>query len=135
VTDLVRARFAAARVARLATLGAGEQPHVVPVVFALVGDEVVTAVDRKAKATRSLRRLANVRAHPRVSLLVDHYDEDWSTLWWVRADGSARVLAAGSDDERDGIRALVGKYPQYVQDPPPGPVVAVRIDTWRDWSA
>jgi PPOX class probable F420-dependent enzyme len=122
-------------VARLATLGEGDQPHIVPVVFAVDADEVVTAVDQKPKSTRSLRRLDHVRAHPRVSLLVDHYEDDWSALWWVRADGSARVLAAGGEQERAALRALEAKYRQYRDDPPLGPVIAITVDTWRDWSA
>jgi PPOX class probable F420-dependent enzyme len=130
-----RARFAAAAVARLATVSPGVRPHLVPVVFALEGDQLWTAVDQKPKSTRSLRRLANVRANPRVSLLVDHYDDDWSALWWVRADGTATVLDEGSGDERAAVAALVRKYPQYRADPPQGPVVAVSIDSWRSWSA
>ena len=85
-----RGRFAAARVARLATADATGQPHLVPVTFAVAGDMVYTAVDAKPKRTTALRRLANVAANPRVSLLVDHYDDDWSRLWWVRADGRRR---------------------------------------------
>lgn len=84
-------RFAARRVARLSTVSARGDPHVVPVVFAVVGDVVFTAVDAKPKSTRSLRRLANIEAKPRVSMLVDHYEEDWSALWWVRVDGTAKT--------------------------------------------
>src|SRR5690348_1391752 len=89
--DEARARFAAARVARLATADASGRPHVVPIVFAVAGDEIVSAVDAKPKRTTALRRLANVRENPRVALLADHYEDDWSALWWVRADGTARV--------------------------------------------
>lgn len=130
-----RRRFAAARVARLATSAADGTPHLVPVVFALVGDEAYTAVDAKPKTTRALRRLDNVRETGRASLLVDHYDEDWSALWWVRADGAARVLDAGSPEGAAGIVALVDKYPQYADAPPPGPVIAVHVERWRGWSA
>ncbi len=88
-----RARFAAARVARLATADAGGRPHLVPIAFAVAGDTIYSAVDAKPKRTRALRRLANVRENPAVSLLVDHWDEeDWAALWWVRADGRGRVL-------------------------------------------
>src|SRR5690242_12438701 len=87
-----RERFAAARVARLATADAGGRPHLVPIVFAVAGDEVFSAVDAKPKRTANLKRLANVRANPHVALLADHYDDDWSELWWARADGRARVL-------------------------------------------
>src|SRR5437762_14119514 len=92
-------RFAAAPVARLATITAAGWPHVVPCCFALIGDRIVTAVDGKPKSTLALRRLANVRAHPATSLVVDHYDDDWSQLWWIKVDGRSRVVETG--DERD----------------------------------
>ena len=86
-----RRRFAEARVARLATRGEGT-PRLVPIVFAIAGDDIVTAVDHKPKSTRDLRRLSDIADDPRVALLVDHYDDaDWSRLWWVRADGIATV--------------------------------------------
>ena len=126
-------RFGAARVARLATTDADGSPHLVPVVFALVGETVWTAVDAKPKSTTALRRLDNVRAHPVVSLLVDHYADDWATLWWVRADGVATVLDV--DEGRAGLAALTAKYPQYQDNPPPGPVLRVDVTRWVSWSA
>jgi PPOX class probable F420-dependent enzyme len=126
-------RFDAARVARLATSNRDGSPHLVPVVFARVGETVWTAVDAKPKSTTALRRLDNVRAHPAVSLLVDHYTDDWATLWWVRADGVATVLDV--EDARDGLDALVAKYPQYQANPPPGPVLRVDVTRWVSWSA
>lgn len=129
-----RAAFATARVARLATVGADGRPHVVPVVFAVDGDVIFSAVDHKPKRTTDLRRLANIRANPAVSVLADHYDDvDWSVLWWVRADGNARVL--DGDAARHGIRLLVGRYPQYESDAPDGPVVAIDVERWSGWSA
>ena len=128
-------RFAAAPVARLATLTPEGHPHLVPVVFALDDDRLWMAVDGKRKSSRSLQRLANIRANPRVSLLVDHYDADWSALWWVRADGVARVVEADTDEGARGIDQLVAKYPQYQDSPPGGPVVVVEVDTWRAWSS
>src|SRR5690606_28490375 len=92
-----RERFAAARVARLATAGADRQPHLVPITFVLVADRIFTAVDHKPKATTRLRRLRNIAENAAVSLLVDRYDDDWSRLWWVRADGVATVLMGGRD--------------------------------------
>jgi PPOX class probable F420-dependent enzyme len=129
-----QARFARARVARLATAGA-DQPHLVPVVFALVSGVVVIAVDHKPKTTTSLKRLRNIEANPRVSMLVDHYDDDWSLLWWVRMDGLGRVLPAQSDDGTTAIDALAGKYPQYVAARPAGPVIAIQPTRWASWSA
>jgi PPOX class probable F420-dependent enzyme len=127
----IRGRFADARVGRLATAGADGRPHLVPMVFALVGDVVHTAVDAKPKRHTRLRRLANIADNPRVSVLVDHYDEDWTLLWWVRADGTARIL----DDSPGGLAALVAKYPQYQVTPPPGPFLTIQVDTWSSWSA
>ncbi|GIF95860.1 TIGR03668 family PPOX class F420-dependent oxidoreductase [Catellatospora citrea] len=130
-----RERFATARVARLATVGPSGAPHLVPVVFALAGDTVYSAVDRKPKRTLALRRLANVAADPRVCLLADHYDDDWSALWWVRADGAARVLAAADPEAATALALLAERYPQYVTQPPPGPVLAVDVARWTGWTA
>ena len=130
-----RRRFAAARVGRMATVTAQGSPHLVPVVFALVGDMAYTAVDGKPKTTMALRRLANIAATGRASLLVDEYAEDWSGLWWVRVDGSAQVLAADSSEGGVAVDALTRKYPQYVSQPPTGPVIAVRVSRWRSWEA
>jgi PPOX class probable F420-dependent enzyme len=125
-----RSRFAGARVARLATVGAGGGPHLVPVTFALRGDRIVIAVDHKPKRTTELARLRHIEADPRVSLLADHYSEDWDRLWWVRADGTARVERADPD-----VSWLVEKYPQYASRPPAGPVIVVDVAKWRGWSA
>jgi PPOX class probable F420-dependent enzyme len=126
--DEARARFASARVARLATAG----PHLVPVVFAVDGDTIWSAVDAKPKRTRALRRLANIARDPRVALLADHYeDANWSALWWARADGEARVL----DASPRALELLAGRYPQYVADPPAGPFIAVDVARWSGWSA
>jgi PPOX class probable F420-dependent enzyme len=141
--DEARGRFAAARVARLATADAGGRPHLVPVTFAVGGDLVVTAVDHKPKRTTRLRRLANIVANSSVSLLADHYDEDWQQLWWVRADGDARITGPGAPREAPGdaelhdraVTLLTEKYPQYRERPPDGPVIAVRVTTWTAWRA
>jgi PPOX class probable F420-dependent enzyme len=122
-------------VARLATVGPDGQPHLVPVVFAVSGGTIWTAVDAKPKSKGPLRRLTNIRANPRVSLLVDHYAEDWSALWWVRADGSARVVPVESADGAAGLAALRAKYPQYQAQPPPGPVIVISADRWSSWTA
>jgi PPOX class probable F420-dependent enzyme len=126
-------RFGAARVARLATTNPDNTPHVVPVVFALAGETVWTAVDEKPKTTTALRRLDNVRARPRLSLLVDHYTDDWSALWWVRADGTGTVLDAAETGE--GLATLVAKYEQYQRRPPPGPILRIDVTRWVSWSA
>ncbi len=128
-----RRRFGSARVARLATVGPNG-PHLVPIVFVLYGDVVVTAVDDKPKRSRQLQRLANVADDPAVSLLVDVYDDDWDRLWWVRADGLARVL----DDTasmQSALDLLVERYEQYRRLCPEGPVIDVTITRWAGWSA
>ena len=129
-----RRLFAGARVARLATVAADGRPHLVPVVFALEGDVVYSAVDEKPKRTRRLRRLENVHANPRVALLADHYDDsDWDALWWVRADGVARVLEG--PEAAPGIELLTARYDQYREAPPRGPVLAVAVERWSGWRA
>jgi PPOX class probable F420-dependent enzyme len=128
-----RERFASARVARLATVGADGAPHLVPVVFALLGETVYSVVDEKPKRTGELRRLTNVRATGRAALLADHYEEDWERLWWVRADGSGRVLDDPDDPEAD--RALAALRERYPQQRPAGAVLAVDVERWTGWSA
>lgn len=121
-----RARFGAARVARLASVRPDGAPHVVPVVFALDGDTVWLVVDEKPKRHRRLQRLVNVEVEPRVSLLVDSYDEDWSHLWWVRADGRARVVDEGPELEH-AVGLLLDRYPQEREQLPKGPALAVEF--------
>lgn len=127
-------RFATAPVARLGTVSADGAPHLVPVVFAMAGDVVYTAVDGKPKSTTRLRRLANIASEPRVSLLVDHYTDDWTQLWWVRADGEATVHANGAEAAA-GRTLLQSKYPQYQSVSLNGPVIVIAIRTWSHWSA
>jgi PPOX class probable F420-dependent enzyme len=123
-----------ARVGRLATLAPGGRLHLVPICFALEGDVLYSAVDEKPKRSRRLQRIENVRAHPDAAVLVDHYEEDWSRLWWVRLRGRGRVVERGREFEL-ALRLLAQKYDQYRQRPPPGPVLAIEIDEWRGWSA
>lgn len=128
-----RRRFAAARVARLATVGADGQPHVVPIVFALAGETIYSVVDSKRKRTTELRRLRNVSSNPRVSVLVDHYDDtDWDALWWVRADGTARVSGLDESEAASAVELLARRYPQQR---PRGPVLAVDVQRWSGWAA
>jgi PPOX class probable F420-dependent enzyme len=129
-----RALFAAAPVARLATVRPDGSPHVVPVCFALAGETIYTAVDHKPKATSDLARLHHIAAEPRVALLADRYDDDWSRLWWVRVDGDAALVS--SPAERDGAHAaLAAAYPQYAARPPRGPVIAVEPRRYSGWRA
>jgi PPOX class probable F420-dependent enzyme len=128
----MRRRVSEARVARLSTVRPDGRPHVVPCCFALDGERVYSAVDAKPKSTLALRRLDNVRAVPSVALLVDHYDEDWSALWWVRLDGTARVIDAGQQFTR-ALECLREKYEHYTREPPPGPVIVIDVTAWRAW--
>lgn len=131
--DGCRERMAVARVARLATAGTDGRPHLVPIVFAVRGDRIVTAVDQKPKSTTRLRRLRNIAANPQVSVLTDDYVEDWTQLWWVRADGTAALV----EDDRSravAVAELAAKYQQYRADPPQGPVIAIDVSSWTGWA-
>lgn len=129
-----RHRFAGSRVARLATVSPDVFPHIVPVTFAVDDDRVYIAIDSKPKRSMDLKRLRNIEANPNVALLADEYDDDWSRLWWVRADGHARILAAGSEDVRVPIERLQARYPQYAEDAPQGPVIEVAVTRWSGWT-
>jgi PPOX class probable F420-dependent enzyme len=129
--EQARELFAAARVARLATVGRAGAPHLVPVVFAVDGDRIYTVTDAKPKRTTSLRRLANVRENPAVALLVDHYDEDWDRLWWARADGLGRVLDAERPEAIRAVELLAARYPQQRAT---GAVLAVDVQRWSGWT-
>ena len=134
VGEELRRRAEAAPVARLATVDTEGRPHLVPCCFAVAGDVAYSVVDHKPKRSPALRRLDNIRGNPSVCLLVDHYEDDWSRLWWVRFDGLARVLSDGP--EHAAALALLGaKYRQYRTTPPSGAVVAVDITACRTWSA
>jgi PPOX class probable F420-dependent enzyme len=139
-----RRRFAGVRVARLATVSPDGRPHVVPFTFALGSraggadsgpeDHIYSAVDAKPKSSTDLRRLRNIRANPRVAVLADHYEDDWDGLWWVRADGQAVIL----DDPATmapALALLAGRYPQYREHPPGGPVISIHVDRWTGWTA
>ncbi|MEU5847967.1 TIGR03668 family PPOX class F420-dependent oxidoreductase [Saccharopolyspora shandongensis] len=128
-----RTWFARARVARLASTDELGQPHLVPITFAIRGDVIVTAVDHKPKRTTNLRRLRNIAANPQVALLADHYEDDWSRLWWARADGEAEQT--GGAARPDLVAALAEKYPQYRENPPTGTLIVIRVTRWSAWSA
>jgi PPOX class probable F420-dependent enzyme len=132
--EMMRERVSAAQVGRLATVGAGGAPHLVPFCFASEGGVLYSAVDAKPKRTERLRRLQNAAREPRVSVLVDHYEDDWTRLWWVRLDGRASELPAGPEAKR-ATALLVAKYAQYRERPPTGPVLRIDVERWRGWSA
>jgi len=134
--SVLRERVADSRVARLATTDPDGRPHLVPIVFALAGDTLYSAVDAKPKRSRALRRIENARRRPdAVTVLVDRYDDDdWNELWWVRLRGRARVLDEGEEADH-ALELLTAKYAQYRDAPPAQPVLAIDVDEWRWWSA
>jgi PPOX class probable F420-dependent enzyme len=127
-----RERFAQARVARLASVGPDGRPHIVPIVFAVDGETIYSVVDEKRKRSPRLRRIENLRERPAAAVLVDLYDEDWARLWWVRADGRARIL---EDHEPEAARAIALLATRYPQQHAAGPVLAVDVERWSGWAA
>jgi len=129
----MRRRVATARVARLATIAPHGEPHLVPFVFALKGDTLYSTVDDKPKRSKDLQRVRNIQHDARVCVLVDRFDDDWMQLWWVRMDGTARVI--DGDERARAFNALRGKYPQYREQPLEGAVIAIDVERWTGWSA
>jgi PPOX class probable F420-dependent enzyme len=126
-------RLAESLVAHLATTGPDQRPHIVPITFTTEADTLYFAVDAKPKRTTHLKRLQNIAANPAVSVLVDHYEDDWTKLWWVRVDGMARIVEDQAESER-AVDLLVKRYPQYRRAWPQGPVVAISMDRISGWS-
>lgn len=132
--DEIDQRLAGARSAVLGTVDRRGRPHLVPIMFARREDRLYTAVDRKPKTTRRLKRLSNIKANPQVSVLVDNYTDDWAGLWWIRLDGAAEVIRSGPR-LRQGLALLSDKYEAYAAAPPTGPLIEMRIEVIRSWSA
>lgn len=124
--------IASVPVARLATTRPDGKPHLVPITFAVIGDSIATMIDDKPKSTTSLQRLRNIEANPAVSVLVDHYHQDWDQLWWVRVDGEASLHSQDQIWQR-AQAALVAKYPQYSPAPPTGPAIVVSVSRITSW--
>ena len=133
-SETMRRLVSTAPVGHLATVRRDGRPHVVPICFVVTNDVVYSAVDNKPKRHRHLQRISNVAATGAASLLIDEYDDDWSRLWWVRLDGRARLVDNTAEAER-AIHALSDKYPQYRDQPPSGPVLAIDVQRWVGWSA
>jgi PPOX class probable F420-dependent enzyme len=129
-----RRRLAAARIGYLATVRADGRPHVVPLVFAVDGDDIYGIADPKPKRGPDLLRHRNIAVNPAVSLLVDEYEESWQRIWWVRADGSARVVDAGPERDR-AIELLRAKYQQYATWTAPfGAAMVLNVDHITSWT-
>lgn len=122
------------RVATLATVSADGRPHLVPVVFALDGADVVTSIDGKPKTGKVLARIENIARDPRVTLLAQHYEEDWSRLAWVRVDGSASLEDGGESFVR-ALNCLRDRYPQYDSVDLTGPVIRISVESTTTWEA
>ncbi|MDX1469225.1 MAG: TIGR03668 family PPOX class F420-dependent oxidoreductase [Acidimicrobiia bacterium] len=132
--DEALARLARSPVARLGTITADKRPHIVPVTFAVVDESVLTMIDQKPKSTRALKRLSNLRHDSRATLIADHYEDDWSRLWWVRVDGEATIHPGGEIWET-ARRELAAKYRQYHLAPPEGPAIALVIERLSFWAS
>ena len=127
------------KVAYLATTDVHAQPHLVPVVFVRMDEDIFICIDEKPKKHRFLKRLANIKANPKISLLVDNYDDNWQELRWVRVDGTA-VLLENTDESRvvfeSVISTLRDKYPQYqTMDLSRGPLIRITINAIASWQA
>ena len=129
-----RGLLSSAQVAVLASVRPDGRAHAVPIVFAIDGDYLYTAIDHKPKSTTRLARLENIAANPQVSVLAQRYSDDWEQLWWVRVDGKATVLES-SVHRQKAVDLLIAKYAQYRSQAPSGNVIAVRIDRLTGWAA
>lgn len=123
-----RAIVEEARRAVLSTLDEDGVPHAVPVTFAIVGGDVVSAVDHKPKSGRELKRLRNIRVNPAATVLMDRWSEDWERLGWVMIAGRARIEMPGT-----GVAQLVERYPQYRARHPAGEVIVLGPELIRWW--
>ncbi|MEO8538252.1 MAG: TIGR03668 family PPOX class F420-dependent oxidoreductase [bacterium] len=120
------------RVARLATIGPGGRPHLVPFCYALLGDVLVMPVDEKPKRSQLLQRLKNVGADPRVTVLFDRYEDDWTKLAWVRVEGLAEVVEGVSIPL--ALAALRGRYSQYLEmDLESRPLMTIKPQAVSGW--
>jgi PPOX class probable F420-dependent enzyme len=116
ISGAIQKRLKVAKVARLATLDARNRPHIVPICFAYDGKFLYTALDQKPKrvAPERLARVRNIRAVPRVALMIDQYNEDWTQLWYILIRGKAKLIPKSAQKEHArAIRKLRDKYPQY----------------------
>ena len=137
LSDAERLFVESMRVARLATADANGAPHVVPVCYALVGDNLYVTIDEKPKrgAARAMKRLRNIDENPSAAVVVDRYDDDWSRLAWVMLRGRAEILDDGDEHHR-AQAALRERYPQYRgMRLEPLPVIALRIGRVNAWGA
>ena len=125
-----------ARTGHLATADAKGRPQVVPVCFVFDGQAIYSVLDAKPKTTplRQLRRVKNILANPQVSLVVDHYEEDWDKLQYILVSGDAELLESG-EEWALAVAMLREKYPQYqAMDLDQSPVIKITPVRYSPWS-
>ena len=137
--DDVRATLESAQHGYLSTASADGDPHLQPVVFQVVGDSIYIAIDEKPKTTLRLRRLTNIESNPKFALLVDHYADDWSKLWWILLRGPAEVLWPSAWDHDEATMVIAALRQKYLQYEPMGleerPLLKLTPERVTRWSA
>ena len=123
------------RVARLATSDARGVPSVVPICFAFDGHHIYSVLDKKPKTVQpnKLKRVLNILSNPQASLVLDHYDEEWDSLWYILVTGTAEIIYEGTG-QQDAVMLLRKKYEQYremdIEDSPVIRITPRRVATW-----
>jgi PPOX class probable F420-dependent enzyme len=129
----------AARVARMATADQGGAPHAIPICYWFDGTNFYFAIDEKPKRVSGagLKRMRNIASNPRVALIIDHYEEDWSELAYVLVHGVARVVE-DSEEYMLALRHLRDKFRQYramALSPDRNPIVRIEPERVHVWGA
>jgi PPOX class probable F420-dependent enzyme len=119
-----------ARVARLALLDESDLPRLLPVTFAVWEGAVWSAIDRKPKRSTEPARVRRLRRRPEAAVLVDRYDDDWTRLAWLELRGAVSIEPLGP-----ALDALAAKYPQYLEEPPQGPLLRLEPRRFACWRA
>lgn len=125
------------RVAHLATVDDGGEPHVVPIVYAFDGARIYSPIDKKPKQVGAyeLQRVHNIEGNPKVAVIIDHYEPDWEQLAWVQLRGDASITTQGTEYE-EGLSLLVTKYEQYQDLPLEGrPLIVIQVERIISWRA
>ena len=123
-------------VGHLATADAGGRPHVIPFCFVCLDGLIYSVLDAKPKTAglRRLRRVRNILENPRVSVIVDHYEPDWSRLWYLLVQGTAELLEP-CPEQAAAIAELRSKYVQYqAMDLEGNPVIRITPDRATGWT-
>jgi PPOX class probable F420-dependent enzyme len=117
----------------MTTIASDGSAHSVPVVFARIGDEIVSPIDHKPKTGDVMARVKNLARDDRVTLLVDHWDEDWTQVGWVMVRGRGEV---NPDADMSRMKALNERYPQYAPDERHDALITIRPERllWWAWT-